>query len=140
MLYLMSTTVVPAGAAGTCEVLPVTAACARELAQRHAFTSAVGHDSTAGIMSTLLGVPVEANRLTVAPEVDDRFLCFKLRQRPPEGAILDADTLEAIGYEWCIMHYSAPAEAGILDHYHFGSWEDFASHIRWSRPPQPAAL
>jgi hypothetical protein len=56
-------------------------------------------------MTELLGQDVEANRLNVQPIVGDEFLCFKLKQRPPEGAILDRAQLEELGYEWVSMRY-----------------------------------
>jgi hypothetical protein len=56
-------------------------------------------------MTELLGHRVEANRLNVSPTVGDEFLCFKLKQRPPEGAVLDRAQLEALGYEWVVMRY-----------------------------------
>ena len=109
MLYLMSTTIVPSGAEGLWKVKSCTLGWARllcEAAQRHGdLVSAIGHSSTAEAMSELLGHTVEANRLNVSPAVGDGFLCFKLKQRPPEGAILDRAQLEEIGYEWVSMRY-----------------------------------
>ena len=67
--------------------------------------SAVGHASTAEVMSDLLGVQIPANRITVAPVPGDVFLCFRLLTRPPEGAILDRATLESVGYEFAVMRY-----------------------------------
>ena len=134
----MSTTVIPSGAYGTWEVSPVTLGCAQELVRMHKFTSAVGHESTAEAMTELLAQNVDANRISVQPEPGDRFLCFKLNSRPPEGAILDRAALESVGFEWCVMHYSEPLETMIpVDHYRFGSWEDFAQHIRWDKAPRP---
>jgi hypothetical protein len=105
MLYLMSTTVIPSGASGDWTVTPLALSAAQEIVRQHEWVSAVGHESTAEIMSGLLEQPVEANRLSVAPEEGDHFLCFKLKRRPPEGAILDKATLEAIGFEWVVMTY-----------------------------------
>ena len=104
MLYLMSTTVIPSGAYGRWEVRPITAEGAVEMVNG-CFTSAVGHDSTAQIMSELLGTEVPMNRLSVEPTAGDSFLCFKLLRRPPEGAILNRSQLKELGYEWCVMHY-----------------------------------
>jgi len=109
MLYLMSTTIVPAGAEGLWRVKSCTLEQARllhEAAQWHGdLVSAVGHSSTADVMTELLGNRVEANRLNVQPIVGDEFLCFKLKQRPPEGVILDRAQLEELGYEWVVMSY-----------------------------------
>lgn len=69
------------------------------------YTSAVGHDATAQIMTELLGQPVAANRITVEPVPGDVFYCFKLDRRPPEGAILDRAQLEELGFSWAVMRY-----------------------------------
>lgn len=68
--------------------------------------SAVGHQSTAEVISEVLGTEVPMNRLTVEPQEGDTFLCFKLNSRPPEGAILDKEMLEQIGYSFCTMDYT----------------------------------
>ena len=117
MLYIMSTTIIPASAVGAWEVVPVTLACAQRIVKDHPFLSAVGHQSTAEIMTELLQQEVAMNRITVEPEVGDRFLCFKLDNRPPEGAILDRDTLEAIGFSWVIMQYQRRTCPKPVDNY-----------------------
>ena len=104
MLYLMSTTIIPAEATGIWRVSALTLGEAQQLAAGE-FTSAVGHTSTAEAMTELLGQPVKMNRLTVQPVPGDRFLCFKLSRRPPEGAILDRAQLEELGYGWALMEY-----------------------------------
>jgi hypothetical protein len=109
MLYLMSTTIIPAGAEGLWRVRSCTLEQARllyEAAKLHGEAiSTVGHASTAEVMTELLGQQVEANRLSISPAVGDEFLCFKLNQRPPEGAILDRAQLDEIGYQWVSMRY-----------------------------------
>ena len=104
-LYLCSTTVVPAGAYGTWKVEPTSLQEARLMAAGESWVSAVGHESTAEVMSALLQAEVPANRFTIKPEAGDRFLCFKLDSRPPEGAILDRQTLESLGYSFVLMTY-----------------------------------
>jgi len=108
--YIMSTTIIPGGAWGRWEMDSIDL---REAALMvfpegpgyKGWTSAVGHESTAEILSDLLGVNIPQNRITVAPVPGDRFLCFRLMSRPPEGAILDRPTLESIGYEFALMRY-----------------------------------
>jgi hypothetical protein len=117
MVYLMSTTVIPSGANGDWSVTPVTLGCAQDIVRKHEYISAVGHASTAEVMTELLKQPVEPNRLTLAPEEGDHFLCFKLLKRPPEGAILDRATLEAIGFEWVVMTYLEVGFTRPLDSY-----------------------
>lgn len=71
--------------------------------------SAVGHQETAAVISTLTSQPIAANRITVKPQVGDIFFCFSLKQRPPEAAVLSREQLEAIGYQWARMEYGAAA-------------------------------
>jgi hypothetical protein len=64
----------------------------------HGFISAVGHQSTAEIMSQVLGIPVPYNRAQVYLEPGDEAVCFILKARPPEGRVLTVQELESIGY------------------------------------------
>lgn len=106
MLYLMSTTVIPHGADGAWRMTTVTPESAADLAQSTPWTSAVGHASSADAMTAALGVPVPANRLTVAPEPGDTFLCLRLHSRPPEGVVLTVAQLEAVGFSWALLEYA----------------------------------
>jgi len=108
--YIMSTTIIPGGAWGRWEMDSIDAAQAALMVYPEGpgyqgWTSAVGHESTAAVLSDLLGVNIPQNRITVAPVPGDRFLCFRLLGRPAEGAILDRPTLESIGYEFALMRY-----------------------------------
>jgi len=109
----MSTTIIPGGAWGRWEMDQVPSTSFAQLLvdgtpsdmYQHGWISAVGHESTAAVLSEILGVEIPHNRITVSPVPGDRFLCFRLLQRPPEGAILDRRTLEDIGYEFALMRY-----------------------------------
>ena len=109
MLYLMNTTVIPNGADGmwTMETMPSQRAAelARLAEEQGYLTSAVGHASSAQAMAAVLGIPVEANRITVVPQVGDQFLCLRLHGRPPEGVVLDRAQLEEIGFSWARLSY-----------------------------------
>ena len=105
MLYLMSTTVIPAGADGIWEMASISPESAAALVSAEAFTSAVGHSSSAEAMSAVLGVEVLANRITVDPAPGDSFLCLRLKSRPPEGAILNREEMERIGFSWALLSY-----------------------------------
>lgn len=104
-LYLMSATVIPHNADGTWTVKTLTKEQAIEWATEKPFVSAVGHDSSAEVMTVALGVPVKANRITVSPNRGDKFLCLRLLSRPPEGVILDRAGLDAIGFSWALLSY-----------------------------------
>ena len=109
-LYIMSTTVIPSGAWGRWEMDSIDLGQAAQMVWPEGpgytgWVSAVGHESTAQVLSDLLGVSIPANRITVEPVPGDRFLCFRLLRRPAEGAILDRSTLESIGFEFALMRY-----------------------------------
>ena len=108
-LYLLNTTVIPCGSDGIWDVKTLALGSARALLAHSSpatvYTSAVGHESTACIMAELLGVQVPVDRIQVEPKVGDMLLCFKLKQRAPEGVILNRLEIEALGYEWVLMTY-----------------------------------
>lgn len=62
--------------------------------------SAIGHQSTADVLSELLEIPVVMNRIQYHQEIDDLAVVFKLNGRPEEGKILSREEIEAIGYEF----------------------------------------
>ena len=85
-----------------CEAITLTAA--RNLVQEfhnlgRTIQSAIGHASTAELMSTMLKYPVENNRINFIQTPSDIALVFKLKQRAPEGVVLTRQQIEAIGYE-----------------------------------------
>jgi hypothetical protein len=81
---------------------PLTLDQARELV-RGGFISAIGHESTAALLSTLLQVPVRAERLTVSMAPGDRALVFRVHGRLPEAKVLTEEELRAIGYELGVL-------------------------------------
>lgn len=100
-LALLNTTI--ATVDGIFEVKTIDLEKARKLAQSHELLSAVGHESTAQIMTELLGVNVPVNRIQFAQEEGQTALVFKLKSRPPEGVILNREEIEKIGYEFKTM-------------------------------------
>jgi hypothetical protein len=65
--------------------------------------SAIGHQSTAELLSTLLGFTVPVNRMEFKQSLDDIALVFKLNKRSPEGRILTREEIEEIGYEFGLL-------------------------------------
>ena len=65
--------------------------------------SAIGHESTAQILTELLGFNVPVNRQNFRQQPGQSALVFKLKGRPPEGKILSREEIEQIGYEFKIM-------------------------------------
>lgn len=98
---LLNTTI--ATVDGVFEVRTITLEKAREIAQSNELLSAIGHESTAQIMSELLQVNVPVNRIQFSQELNQTALVFKLKGRAPEGVILTKKEIEAIGYEFKTM-------------------------------------
>uniref|UniRef100_UPI0033900486 STIV orfB116 family protein n=1 Tax=Enterocloster aldenensis TaxID=358742 RepID=UPI0033900486 len=65
--------------------------------------SAIGHASTAEIMTTLLEADIPVNRQMFTQDVGQRALVFKLSGRPEEGKILTTEEIEAIGYKFQLL-------------------------------------
>lgn len=65
--------------------------------------SAIGHQSTAEIMTTLLETEVAVNRQMFTQEVGQQALVFKLNGRPEEGKILSKEEIEKIGYKFQLL-------------------------------------
>ncbi|GGE47525.1 hypothetical protein GCM10011391_27900 [Pullulanibacillus camelliae] len=65
--------------------------------------SAIGHESTAQIMTALLGVDVPVHRQMFEQQPGQQALVFKLNGRPPEGKVLSIEEIEAIGYKWQLL-------------------------------------
>jgi hypothetical protein len=62
--------------------------------------SAIGHASTAEILTELLEEKIEVNRIEYKQQRGDLAVVFKLKGRPPEGTILSREEIEIIGYEF----------------------------------------
>ena len=91
------------GTDGSYTLSTITLDQARSLIAHREIISAVGHQSTADILTTLLGREIPVNRIDFRQEREQAAIVFKLRGRPPEGAILSAEEVEAIGYDLKIL-------------------------------------
>jgi Domain of unknown function (DUF1874) len=105
MITLMNTTILTAD--GSFEMKTISLDQAKAMVSGAHFESAIGHESTAQILSELLSVVVAANRVNYSQEVGDVALCFKLKGRPPEGVVLNAEEIEKIGYEFKLLTRTA---------------------------------
>lgn len=65
--------------------------------------SAVGHQSTADILTELLQVNVPMNRIQFAQQPGQKAVVFKLNGRAPEGTILTREQIEEIGYSFQLL-------------------------------------
>lgn len=101
-LAVLSTPVVTAD--GTYTMESITAERAARLAAEADLDSAVGHEATAAILSTILGVNVPVCRQTLTQQVGQRALVFKLNDRRPEpGQELSRRELEEIGFSFKLL-------------------------------------
>jgi Domain of unknown function (DUF1874). len=72
---------------------------ARSKTSQARIISAVGHESTARVLSTLLDYNIPMNRIPIQLETNDILLVFQLMQRLPEGAVLTEDELRLLQYK-----------------------------------------
>ena len=71
---------------------------ARELVGNGNFISAVGHEATAQVLTTLFGVKIPVNRIMFEQQPGQKAVVFKLNGRLPEGKVLSVEDIESIGY------------------------------------------
>jgi len=102
--------------------------------RRPSIVSAVGHESTAAIAATVLGIDVPVSRAAIAMSDGDIAVCLKLRGRPPEGAILTKKEVEAIGYDLVLIQAQDPARL----HRQVQTIEDAAHFLAHSDDVAPA--
>lgn len=67
------------------------------------FTSAIGHRWSAAFLSRLLGHEIAANRVSIAMEPGDRAVVFRIKERLPEGDVLDEVQLARAPYELSLL-------------------------------------
>ncbi len=71
---------------------------AKTLINTRGFTSAVGHEATAKILSEILETEIPQNRIQAKQQPGQEALVFSMNQRIPEGKILSREEIEEIGY------------------------------------------
>ena len=88
---------------GTYELQDITLQEAQQLVQNNEILSAIGHQSTADILTTLLGTTIPMNRIMFEQQEGQKALIFKLLSRPEEGKILTQQEIEQIGYKFQLL-------------------------------------
>lgn len=83
---------------GLYRISDLTAEEAQELIERHGFVSAVGHAASAQVLSEVLGVKVEMNRIHYVQAVGQKAIALVLEVRPAEGEVLSAPEVRAVGF------------------------------------------
>ena len=101
-LAILNTSIITS--VGTYKLENISLGCAKaEVNAAESIDSAVGHQSTAEILSGLIGVDIPMNRQNFAQVVGQKALVFKLKGRPPEGKILNRTEIEEIGYTFQLL-------------------------------------
>ena len=101
MIYIMNTSILTGF--GSYDYEPISLESVIERMTDNQTLSAIGHESTADVITTLTGITVKMNRISVDMQIGDSAIVFKLDARPPEGAILDQKELERIGFSWGLI-------------------------------------
>lgn len=102
MLYVLNTTILTN--TGLFKLSDVSLEEVKELISSNPnFVSGIGHQSTADIISSLIGASVPMNRINVYMEKGDIALCFKLDKRPEEGSILSVEQIQELGFSWKLL-------------------------------------
>jgi hypothetical protein len=79
---------------------------------RQEFVSAIGHESTATLLSQLLGINVPMNRIAISAAPGDVLVHFvlSLRTRLPEGRVLSEEELRQIDFYFVISQINETPE------------------------------
>ncbi len=75
------------------EIVPITPELAKSILIKNDFESAIGHQSTANLLSQLFNIYIEANRKMVKLEKDTVLIVVQLSIRLAEGQILSEEEL-----------------------------------------------
>lgn len=106
MLYILNSLILPLkeGEEYTVKAKQVFLNDVKELLSKGQFQSAVGHQATADLLTSVLGVSIPMNRVAVTLTRGDKALCFVLKQRLPEGVVVKTpEELQKIGYTFWLF-------------------------------------
>ena len=82
---------------------PITVAEAKNLLQGEEFISAIGHTSTAELLSMLLDISVPINRVRIEMQPGDKALVFRLLERVEEGKVFSREEVKKLPFELGIL-------------------------------------
>jgi len=67
------------------------------------FVSAIGHEATAKIVTSRIGVSVQVNRISIQLKAGDVLVVFQLLSRLPEGKVLTEDEMKQVPAKWFLV-------------------------------------
>jgi len=106
MLYVLNTLTVPINfsqhSTATVRFKRLTVDEAKQLLASQPFTSAVGHEATAQLLSRLLNVNIPFNRASIYLQPGDKCIHFFLKTRLPEGRVLTEDEISKVDF-WLVL-------------------------------------
>ncbi len=102
MLYIMNAPVLTSF--GYFSFVVLDWGVAEQMLKHIEWTSAVGHQGTAEILSEILKTEILMNRIEVEMEEGDKAIVFWLRKRLPEGTIATKEQLLKADYTIALMH------------------------------------
>lgn len=73
----------------------------KELIAGTQIISAIGHTSTAEIVSKLLGIEIPAQRIEI--KLDKPMIVFQLNTRLPEGKVLSEEEIKQLPHSWWLV-------------------------------------
>lgn len=76
----------------------------KEILLKNEYISAIGHESTAQLLSQLLNINVNMNRVNVDLKINDIALCFKTKHRAIEGKVYTLQELKQLEYDFFIIY------------------------------------
>lgn len=76
---------------------------AKTFIKDRSFISAIGHESTAEVLSAILGTKVEHNRIQIQLNKGDQCLVFRIKERIEEGRVYSRDDIEKMNTELGIL-------------------------------------
>ena len=103
-LGLLNTSIITT--TGTYKVVDLTLAQAKDLAQANKdnLLSAIGHSATADVLTKLLGVDVQANRIIFTQDVGQQAIVLKMKGRLPDDVKdLTIDDMHKIGFDLFLL-------------------------------------
>jgi hypothetical protein len=72
---------------------------------KEGFVSAVGHQSTAQILSELLDIPIPFNRIQIKLMPNDIIIVFQLLTRLDEGKVLTKEEISSLPFKFFLIFF-----------------------------------